>query len=459
MESIPVRSELNPAFTPAQDWYIYLPSIYADVSTNSFSPNDMIKSVNGKMKTAFDTGGDSQSFLDALKPQNHINLDTKVDLIGFGLRLKKNYFSFGVAEHANTYTNMPYELAWLLINGLPQTSETKDLDLKSLSMNASVYTEYGLGYSRQVLPNLTVGAKVKFLVGQAHAGISFSTLNLKGNYSSSVLTGNGLISVYTPFEIPANNDGYPNMDSVKFGPKFLTKSCGSGMAFDFGTVYKPIDNLTLSFSVTDLGAITWNKDNWTAEVESQTQFNDVSFKLSDGNNNGSVGDSLQSAFSIYQGNNKLSSKLTSHVRVGAEYAILNSKINFGLLYDYRNTAYYSDGILVGSVNFRPFHTVNASVAYSLLDGKTSSLSAGLDFNLGPVVLFLASDGIPMSFADGFIPKSNYINLHAGIVLAFGGNNKAKNVTSEKTVEQEQITTQEPESDKTEQEKPSENPKE
>lgn len=428
MKNVPLRNELNPGFIPTQKFYVILPTIYSGFMTNSFAPNDFVKSINGEMKTAFDEGVDTQSFLNSLKPDNYINSEIKLDLLGFGFKVKKNYFFLGVSERNISSASVPYNLPWLLLNGLK--SENKNLDFTSLGMDFSMFSETSLGYTREILPNLSAGVKVKYLAGQVYSKISFTSLNLTGNYSLSHLTGNGTVESYTPVEIPADEEGNPDLNSIDFKPKDLYMPCGSGVAFDFGVVYKPLKNLTLSASVTDLGSIKWNKNNWIGQLKAETEFKNVSFDIHGDDTNGTVGDTLSVAFDFKQNSSTRTSKLTSHTRLGAEYSILNDKISFGLLYDYRKSIYLSEGVITGSVNFRPFRAINATVAYSQVSAKTGTLGAGLNFNLGPITLFLLSDYIPVSFADSYVPKTNHINVKTGLVLGFGNNQKKSKETDD-----------------------------
>lgn len=438
MENVPTRNELNPAFVPTQKVYVTLPSnSYMGLMTNSFAPSDFLKTVDGEMTIPFSENGDRQGFLSSLKPENYIHTDAKINLLGFGFKVGKNYFSVGASQRFLTSLSVPYDLAWLFLNGLPTTNATKNLNFKSLSVDMSAFLEPSVGYSREILPNLSVGAKVKFLMGQAHSSIAFDKLTLQGNYDSSTLTGDGRVDLYTSFPVQADEDGYPDFGSIEFQPSSAYAFCGSGIAFDFGVVYKPIKNLTLTASFTDLGSMSWKKNSWTAKANTQTKFENISFKLGDDNSQVNADDSISSAFSFTQNNTIKTSKLTSHTRIGAEYAILNNKIGFGLLYDYRKNIYYSEGIITGSVNFRPFHAINVSLAYSQLNAKLGTLGAGLDFNLGPVTLYLMSDYIPFAFADSYVPKTNHINMQAGMILAFGRTNKIikNNENEEKNIEE------------------------
>lgn len=419
MENVPSRMDVNPAFIPTQKVYIILPAdIYTGLHSNSFAPNDFIKSVNGEYATPFSDNGDKTAFLNALKPENLIHSDTKIDILGLGLKVGKSYVTMGLSQRTITSLSVPYDLPWLLLNGLPNTTATKNLDCKSLGADISLFAQPSVSYSQEIIPNLTAGAKVKFLLGQAHGNISFNKLSLQGNYASSVFSGLGTLNTFTPFPIPLNEDGIPDFESLKIGPSSFYTFCGSGMAFDFGVVYKPIENLTLSASVTDLGSIKWKKNNLTGKMNAQINFENTSFKIGDDYSDTSFSDSIQAAFTFTNENTSKTTSLTTHTRLGAEYGILNNKISVGLLYDYRKNIYYSEGILTGSVNFRPFHSFNATLAYSQLNAKLGTLGLGLNVDLGPFTIFLMSDYIPISLADKYIPKTNHINIQTGAILVF-----------------------------------------
>lgn len=429
MENVPARGMLNPAFIPTQTFYIDLPVISGIsflTGNNSFALNDLLLPYNGKTITAFHPDANPSAFLNALHSTTNMTFQNRINLFGFGVKVKQNYFTFGMSERLSSNVNVPKDLLSLLLKGTPDTINTNHFNLNTLGMDESAYLETAFGFARQVSDQFSIGAKVKLLFGQAHADASFSQFNLNVNRQIVQLIGNGTAHITTPFDIPQNSDGTP--DFANTNTKGWGKTVGLGMGFDLGMNYAVLDNLHVSAALTDIGFIHWRKSNWGATMTNSVSFSGMNVSLN-GNNTTfakQLSDSINSVLTYKSNGNGYTTSLDGRFRLGAEYSVLDNKMSLGMLWQnsFGGTFLYDE--LTLSANYRPAYWFNASLSYSVLNGNLGTIGLGLNAIAGPLNFFVSSDYIPLYFTkDGYPYKSKYLNCQIGIALTFGHKKKVE----------------------------------
>jgi hypothetical protein len=431
MENVPMRNALNPAFIPTQMCYVSLPGL-SDFSyiagNNSFATNDLFFRQNGKVITPFHPDANRDAFLNVLKPTTDLISNTRTQLFGFGFSIRDNYYSFGINERIEGGMGIPRDLMRLLLKGAPDSTNVNSFNLRTLHSDITAYLETTLGYARPVNKKLTLGGKIKFLLGQGHADASFSKLDMNISKQTAELTGSGAARITTPFDIPQNSDGTPDFGNIDTDLKTVLKPSGWGLGADLGAVYKLKKNITLSASLTDIGFINWKKSSWRGDLKSKTTFSGMDFTINgNGNDNDfgkQIGDSLKNAF-VYTANGAAyTTWLTAKMRVGGEYSILKNKIDFGLLWENTIGGSYKYNELTASANFRPAYWFNASLSYGLVNGNYGSFGLGLNLIAGPVNFFVVTDYMPAYYTSDGIPyKSKYADAQMGLILTFGHNKK------------------------------------
>ena len=129
--------------------------------------------------------------------------------------------------------------------------------------------------------------------------------------------------------------------STDINAKNLFFPQGIGGAIDLGATYRPVENFTLSFAVTDLGLISWQNSSNIVNINTRGKF---SFKGVEYHYRDNI-DSLKSAYdrlvdnmkdsvkwSVKQGiNGSINQWLTANANIGAEYGILDNKISFAAM--------------------------------------------------------------------------------------------------------------------------------
>ena len=480
MQGVSERSIYNPAFQSPYDFYLDLFNIGLNAGNNSLFFNDVIFNKNNQTIHFLhpDAGNKRADFYNALKNTTRFNGGFSVNsILGLGLRSDKSYFTFDVTVKGEADAYLPKDLFKL---GMFGTKGQSDFNLNKFGLNASVYTEVALGYSRQLNEKLTVGAKLKYLAGIANVGTDIKKLKMApgpdGWGDKWVIEGDGKINASIPkaimnrdliFKQDPNN---PNREIIDFdnigdaindnlGSKDFFKADNffnnPGFGADLGVTYKVLPNLQLSAAVLNLGFISWN-NTVNAEIKDGYTFDGFEYIIGntwkgkeDEAGNIIPGTSIKQKLEdeadklkgLFENKNIGGAKgkayktlLSPRLNVGAEYGLLNDKVGIGLLYSglYANKEIYPS--LTASLNLRPCDQVHPTVSYSVLDGGFKSIGFGAQFKLSVVNLYFAVDKIPVgskSYAKRYegVPIPQYINgtnIHVGMSLAFGDSRSWKN---------------------------------
>lgn len=449
MEWNPQQHQLNPAFQPKGKFYIGVPALsYLNfrAGNNDLVFTDIFQNikVDGKKQTVlfFDEkakNGSIDNYLDALSDGTHIFYDHRINLIDFGFKAGKGYVTFDIANRANVNLRVPKAISQLAFEGIDE-GETFHLDGKNLATDATLYTEFALGYSRPVNDKLTVGGKVKFLYGHANVRTNFKNINITGNEDYWRIEGDGSIEGAVPgITLIEKEDG--RIDDVEFDEDIETseyaKPRGKGFAVDLGATYKVLPELTVSASVLDLGFIHWSKDIHRVKKVSDFVWDGIEYEIGDDTTDygAEYEDMANAMFRVDHNAESYTSWLNTKFMLGGEYTMWNDRLGFGLLGRGQlfKGKFYGNGL--ASVNFRPWRQLSASVTYGLFDGEWNNLGAGLNLNAGPINLFCAAENIPFKFAksEGTLIPSNTRNAQVslGMNLYFGYSPKKEKKAKEK----------------------------
>ena len=442
MKTVSTRHELNPAFQSIPNVYVQIPGLgfYAAGGNNSLMLSDIVFPKNGELVTFLHPDyGDKDKLYDRLKNNTHIFAEAQVDLLGFGFRVKeKNFFTFGIAQKAAVSTTVSKDLFKLGLYGMPDTINTNVFDFKSLNVDANVYTELALGYSRNVDKKLTIGGKAKFLLGQANVKTKSSTMTLETSRERWIAHVNSEANVSIPFmDYVLDEDGWidfgtdktefkePDNNSEYF--KLLSKPSGFGAAIDLGASYYMLDDrLHLSASVLDLGYLQWSKNTVRIKGHGDIDFEGLDVQLDDDNE--IKWEDYKDKLEGYKDSLKYSATfgknygiwMPTKVMFGVEYGVLNNKITFGVLSKtiIANQKLYEE--ITTSVNFLPAKYFNTTISYSWMNGRFNNFGLGIGGRIGPVNLYVAGDYVPMRYSSEFYPThTQQVNVRTGIVLNFG----------------------------------------
>ncbi len=441
MQTSDLRHEMNPALLDHS--YVSMP-LFGNMNigtTGNFGAKTFIYDmqpgwegygVKGRTRTTFmHPNVDAAEFLGGLKNNNRLGVNLKYQIFGFAFKAFGGFNSVDMSLRSNTSASLPKSL----FEFMKTTGSKTDYDISDLGVRTENFVELGLGHSHKVNEKWTVGGKLKFLFGAGYANLNTDriTLHLDEDYwrvSGKVTAEMAALGVdlKESSKVDPDNPDRHRVDGIDDNFGGLG---GFGAAIDLGATWKPIDHLTVSASLTDLGGIRWRKNHqmtskgeWTFDGfdediyagGSKENGKDLGDQLED------IGDDLGDMFSLYyDGTKNKGHALSPTLHLGAEYTLpCYDKLRFGFLYTSRMAGQFAWHQGMISANIRPVKAVEVS-----LSGAASStgVSGGmvLDLHAKRFNFFVGTDcflskmgkyGVPLkkannsvSFGFGF-PLSN-----------------------------------------------------
>ena len=460
LENAPMRHTINPAFQPVSKFYLTLPVIgYTSLwaGTNNWTMSDFVfKGPDGNTITPLHPDA-PENWLEQRPQTFAFDADVYLNLLGFGFRIKENsYFHLNISQRIMAGANVSSSIFQL--NNL---SDGSILPV-SLRANALAYTDFALGFSHNINRKWTVGGKIKVLVGEANLDLNINDLKLSTSLDSLHVQVTSSIRAAAPLNwssLPTNPNELANYDyselfsnitgtsSVMETVNELIKPSGMGVAFDLGVTYKPIKQLQITASVTDLGFIRWHRFA-SGTIDIDTTFYGIDFNYGD---YGSVdhfdSDSLMSNvnnhlngytnaihLSDIQKETPYLQMLTANLNVGIDANFWDNRVGVGV---YSRTRFYNSYIteeVTFGAAFRPVNWFNLAASYSFINGHWSNIGAAL--SIAPydgLMLTLATDYIPTSYAKASINGANVglpyktsgVNVMFGIAIVAGTNKRNK----------------------------------
>lgn len=426
---LPYQSYMNPAIQPACRVYVELPAISAinfSLGNNSLSMNDFVYMNQGQMVTALHPElGDKTSLLNAFSANTKFYQDLSFSLLGFGFKIKENgYLSINASLRQDMAFYIPKDFVKLALYGTPEENQVNTFNLQSLGFDASAYMDLSAGYSHKINEQFTVGLRAKLLVGLLDANLGFNELELQASQEEWRIIGNASARFSAPtVTVLVNNDG--KIEEVAIPDDVLNSLTdyrpNLGLGFDLGAVYKPIENLSLSVAIRDLGFISW-KNGYQQSGSIDFAFEGIEFDITqmDSDYADSLLTVLQDSYTVEEMKTGYTSMLKSKIYLGAEYAFLNNKMSVGLLSKTTVENSQAFGELTASLNMRPLSWFGTSFSYSLFNGNFSSMGIGVNLRIPPFSFYIAGDYFPLYFSSEMIPyKMRGMNMQTGMVMTFG----------------------------------------
>lgn len=406
MEGTHYRQQLNPALAPGRG-YLNLPVIgtfNASVNSSTLGYQDVMDIIDNT------EGGDffkSDAFINKLDNLNNLNVNLSTDILSAGWYKGKNFWSFNIGLRNDIGASIPKGMFEFMreMDGLSADDNLERLSninqkVGHQSLEINSYAEVGVGLARNITERLTVGARVKALLGVGNLKLDINdiavTSNLSGYNTGDLndLNGRAEIRVDATLENSSKlielseDDGV--IDEIEFGTFGLA---GYGLGIDLGASYKLMDKLTLSASLLDLGFMKWSKNNTSVAKATANQSYDLTnssdrYEFVDKVASGEVLNFDMLNMTLDKSAQKdRSTSLTSTLVLGAEYELLGDLLAVGALYTGRFAKPETLNELTLSANIRPKNNLNLALSYSLWQG--SGKTFGVAAKLGPI--FVGTD--------------------------------------------------------------------
>lgn len=450
----PVRHSLNPAFMPdGYKIYVGIPglsNIDVHAGNNSYVLSDFCKIKNGEVYSVFDADPliGVGNVLSEAKNTIKANASTSVNLLNFGFTIKeKRFFNFGMSLKTDVSASVPSPWIKYMFDTEDLTKLSGSFDLSRTTTDFNLYSEFALGYAEKLDDKLTVGAKLKYLLGHVSAHMDLADLKVEMNYNEWILKGKGEMYVSWPvlrienmdngqlyFDITQKEvkdaDGNVVDYEYNINPTDFVKPQGHGFAVDLGATYKMFnDRLTLSASLIDWGFINWSTSAQRIVLDADEGFKFEAANMQDGQQPIDMINLLLDEFNRVEFNKfyyadtsaniSYKTKLTTKLYLGGEYSFLNDKLRAGLLSKlYMGKGRTREELSVFG-NYSPHRFIDLTLGYDFVTGAAHNIAFGANFNLGPVNLFIAADQIPLKWKSGLPVHTMGAHVSTGANLLFG----------------------------------------
>lgn len=419
------RYQLNPALTPERG-YLAFPVLsnfqfeaYSSVGLSNFLYES--KSDPNKLTTFMSSEVNKDDFLNALPSVSKIKFGMDMDLFSLGFYGFQGMNTLNVKFRNSININLPKEL----FSFMKASLSDGDYLIEDININSYTYLEMALGHSHKINSNLTIGARLKLLVGGYYMDANVDQISAKISGDSWRVNANAIVKVAAPGLKPIYKTG-TEKEIEDFDYDFDGFD-SYGFAMDLGAVYdisELVEGLQLSASLTDLGLISWNMMTAATNNTEDVVFNGFSNYDVTGDEEDPTMDNLEEDFKnlvkIYdQGSKKEKVKLDATFRLGAEYSMFFADwISVGELFTVRSGINkFSEARTSLVLAPSKWFDMTGNVAFS-----SYGTAYGFMINLHPVGfnLFFASDCLKAKVNPQFIPTEEFwTNVTFGIIMPIG----------------------------------------
>ena len=371
---------------------------------------------------------------------NWFNTNLDLEILGFGFRVKKYFFSFGYRLKVEEVFKYNKDLFGFILqgnlakdgNGNYLYTATSPAAL-AVSPNLNIYQELSIGFQGQITDRLYIGLRPKMLFGIVNVKTDKLGANLHTNPDDYTISGNYDVNMNVASVIPfykkdangnimLDTDGLYNIGEDWRGLVKSVFSKNLGFAIDLGAVYRINQQIRVGAAVTDLGFIRWQGAGSVLNIAGSKDFTFTGLTSDQITNlvqNG-LNINLDTIFNMINNNFAFNEPK-------AYNTMLTSKIMADLYFDVTPSNRFIlqfKGYIMGKA-FLPQFTVayNGSffrvfdivVSYSMMKQSFANLGVGLGIRIGPIHLYAGTDNI---LAVTNILNSAKVNATAGLLINF-----------------------------------------
>lgn len=225
---------INPALTN-ESGFIGIAEVNYNTRSNVGASAFIYPTENGPV-TAFHPSIGNGQFLNQLKDINYQLGTINANLFAYGFRTNNLYHTLELNVRGLYAGSMPKSIFQFIKTG----SSVPNIDLHGMGATGQLYAEAAYGIGINLGDFVSLGARAKLLVGLFSVEANISRMKLyMGEH-----------------ELAADFLVEGDLTSETGWRKRLPK--GVGAAFDFGVAVYPVEGLTISASIVDLGGVFWN---------------------------------------------------------------------------------------------------------------------------------------------------------------------------------------------------------
>lgn len=447
MQGLPQSSQLNPATQPKCGFSLSLFSVEIGAGNSALGFNDFLI-YDSKVDSLFwflHNNSTRSNFLDKIKSNINAFGEARIDLPSLGFRINKTYVTLGAGIRVVSNNYLPSDLIKFGVEGNVDTisGNLRSYDFSGVGVNTTTYDEFSLGISHEINDKWTVGIRGKLLFGIANVTTNSSTVQMEGvGHTDYMLRSLATINTSVPnLRVITGADG--KVDSLKFDDvkssqirTIMMNPKNMGLGVDLGVIFKPIDKLSLSLSVLDLGYIKWKDNLNTFKQDASFDFKGVNLPKNDSTNAmNAFLDTLKNNFTYSTGNSGYKTSLNPKIYAGVLYQ-LTKRIGLGALTRQEIINSKLNSQYTFSLNLYPANALNFTFSYTIADKMYDNFGAGLAFKLGFLQAYFMTERFPLywySTKQGYpIPQhAKSVNLRFGFNIVLGYRHREKKQNADK----------------------------
>ena len=420
------KYKMNPAMAPERGFFAmpFLSNLSVGAET-SFGLGTFLYPTETGITTFLSPRVSSETFLNNIVEKNRANVNLDMTLLAAGFRTGMSYHTIDLSLRTDVGLNVPGTLFEFMKLG---NSQSNSWDISNVGVRGTGRLELAYGFSRSFLDDaLKVGARAKLLWGVYRVDAAIDRLSLEMGEDKWMVGAHGNMMMSAPVSFMVAEDNtidFTALDTENLIPNLLMPNLG--FAFDLGATYDFLDYFTASFSVLDLGMMSWKNTMLAATPDTPWEFEgfeSINMDTIEDEVSGLLED-LTNVFSFEQKETglKQSGKLAATIHAGLEARMpFYERLSFGMLYTQRlDQAYsWSEGRFAASV--APVNWFSATTNYAI-SNFGHSWGGALNLHARGFGFFVGLDSFTPLFnvSPQFIPiDSINTNLSLGINFTFG----------------------------------------
>ncbi|MBE0650378.1 MAG: hypothetical protein IH595_06015 [Bacteroidales bacterium] len=416
---VPQSMSLNPALTPDASLFIGIPAI----SNIEIGLLNTVGNYNDFFTRKPGSTVDNLDMSKVIQAGNNLGF-TKIsineDLLSAGFKIKNNFFTIGVSQRMSFTILSDNDLFKLIWNDNTVNAGTT-LYLNNTAIEETHMLDYHVGLSVPVTTKVTIGTRIHLLQGLSN----IQTKNDGMNFTTQS-DGNGGYDVYASSHLLLNTSGFQNNsnNNNNFNPgQYLSDFKNMGFAIDLGAAVKVTDQLNVSASVLDLGAISYhsNTQSYRTDENNVNLTGSLSEIFKSNNALSGLGDSLKRMFNASEFSNTYSVKLPTRLYIGAEYNLKQNGGRVSLLFASQFFKGYNNMAASLGYDYSLGKHFNFKVNYTYIKEDPFNVGTALSFQFKPIQLYLYTDNIlTVSWK-----SSKYAQFGFGLNILFPNKNGEK----------------------------------
>ena len=398
--------KLNPGAKFEDRPYTFFALGLGNVSASAMSNlgvSSILYPIGERLVWGFDTDVPTDLFLSKFAKDNILLPQANVNILSFGHQGERARWNVEVNVRSDSYLYLSKDFFSAMKVGLDEGLSSKSgmYSFQNLNVSTSNYIETAFGYSHKIGDMVTLGGRVKFLMGLGGASLDINQFtggaDADGDFVASadvdLLIASSLLKVGTQ---TVNGKELYDFENIGFN-KVAFK--GFGFGADLGITVEPVDGLTIGLSALDLGFI-----KWTSTVNGKIKYDLKKI------------DSVREGLELQVADPSAAVKMLNYnIHLSGKYRMpFYEGLGVGVIGTFQK---YFKEARVG-LDFTPFRFLSLAVS-GAYNNFGFDFGAALNIRFPGVNLFAGLDSIYFDMTPQFLPVSRGItNATVGLAIAF-----------------------------------------